>query len=714
MSSWLRGLALALGLFCMGVLASAEASPEMEKQAEDLFQQGEGRMKVASYEEAITEFNNVLIRYPDTNVRYKAQFRIADAMVGLKREPEALTLLQSVVKEESPEWSPQALSRIGGIYVAGQKFSDAFRAYRQIITDYPDSPLVDRAHYSIGVTHFKLGHFELAAAELEKVGTAYASRIPELQRVSPGEPLFAHLIEPNTVALTTTTLIVTVTATSGDKETITLLPEAEGSDRFSGSIPTVLGTPKAADGILQLHGNDTITLAYKSRYVGVGAVDKTVPMTIASNGRLVVRNSDKQEVRAILIDDPTGSVLEVFDPDRDVSDKADTVAVDIKTKRKDTEKFTLTETGPHTGVFQAVVIPERLKPDTNVTPGNGKIESNANPVEGSLTKLDDDLTITYQDEMHLTLGVTGSRKVTATVAMMTSTEGSTTPVDTTTTGGTLDIAKLLGMGRALSKIAVTYRDLGQEEKAKQTFRDADDQYAKLLAKYPNAPEVEEAMYGRFTNYVAADDYGAAFGMIGQINRRFPQSTRAPQALFELADLHVKHEEFDRALAIYQNLVQSAKGKPLAEDAHLAICSTYMRMYKPPIPGEKNTQGVSAEQVTYAFEEFVRAYPNSDRAPDALWQLVNFRYNIKEYRGAADSARRLVALFPDHVLAGRALMMQGKSQVEIGDYAGAEEAFTRIMANYGDLADDVTKARADAAARSGRTRPRTTTTTPPAN
>ena len=150
-------------------------------------------------------------------------------------------MLQSVVKEENPDWSPQALMKIGEIYGDEQNYTESFRAYRQVITDYPSSPVVDHAYFAIGVTHFHLGHFEQAAKELDKVGTVYASSLADLQHVSPGEPLYIRLTEPNLVAAGDTTLPVTVTTKSGDHEEVLLKPEAEGSDRFGAVIPTALG-----------------------------------------------------------------------------------------------------------------------------------------------------------------------------------------------------------------------------------------------------------------------------------------------------------------------------------------------------------------------------------------------------------------------------------------------------------------------------------------
>ncbi|HEY3416421.1 MAG TPA: tetratricopeptide repeat protein, partial [Armatimonadota bacterium] len=115
----LRYLALSLAVLALCAVALAQApAADQEKQAETLFLQGEGRMKVASYEEAVTEFRNVIKRFPDTRIRYQAQFRLSDALLALKKDNDALALLQSVVKEESPEWSPQALAHIGELYAS--------------------------------------------------------------------------------------------------------------------------------------------------------------------------------------------------------------------------------------------------------------------------------------------------------------------------------------------------------------------------------------------------------------------------------------------------------------------------------------------------------------------------------------------------------------------------------------------------------------------
>ncbi|MHB0936997.1 MAG: tetratricopeptide repeat protein [Armatimonadota bacterium] len=682
-----RGLLLALVLLVVCGLALAQANPQQaqkEKEAEVLFNNGEARMKVASYDEAIEQFTNVLKRYPDTQTRYKAQFRMADALVALKKEADAIKLLQTVVNEESADWSPQALMHIGEIYGNQQKYAEAFRAYRQIIADYPNNPTVDHAYFAIGVTHFQLGHYEQAARELDKVGTVYAATEVKLQHVSPGDPLYVRLTEPNMVATNATKIPVTLATLSGDKEQLSIGAEVEGGDHFVGVINTMLGTVKPGDGTLQLHGNDIVTMTYQSRYIGEGAEPREVPMSIASNGRVMIRDSQGNEVKGVVISDTM--IIEVNDADRDTTDGADTLKVELKSRKKDSETLTLTETGEHTGIFQVKIPLERGEPK----PESAKVETNAGLAEGSVTQLDDLITISYLDDKHLSVLEGETRTVKQSASIFEATNAKMTPVEHDIPRADLEIKALLYKGRSLTQIAATYRDLGQPALGTITFRKAAEQFQAIINKYRTSPEVEDALYGLFEIYVEQGSYDYAIGIVNRITRQFPQSTRASEALFQLADIHVKREEYDRALGIYSNLANSAKGTPLAEKAQYAVCTTYMEMFKPKASMGSDRPVVTREQVTASLDAFARNYPASEQAPEALWQLVRFRYDGEDYRGTVDTARRMVALYADSVMAGRVLLMMGQAQYKLRDIEGAKMTFANIIANYGEQADPAAK------------------------
>jgi TolA-binding protein len=675
------------------VFAADDNLDPQERDAQNLFLQGEANMKVAEYESAISVFNNVVKRFPETETRYQAQFRMADALTSLKREADAVTLLQSVVKEENGEWSPKALSKIGDIFSGIQKYSDAFKAYRAIITDFPENPMVDHAYFAIGVTHFKLGHFAQASEELEKVGTAFAANKPQLQKVSPGEPLYIKMIEPNSVSTNKTSYKVYIKTTSGDAEEVMLRADAIGGDRFIASVPTVMGDAKAGDGILQLHGADKINLTYKSRYIGdaAGIVDKSNDMDIASSARMIIRNSKENEIRGIVLSDSIG--IEVYDPDQDTTDAADSITVTLKTKTGDSETVTLKETGPHTGLFIEKV-PTLKGP---VVVDSGKIETDAALVEGSANQINDSLTITYKDEKNITVqAVLGPKDIISKIAFFAPSDGGIGAVESEVKKNDISITADLYRARSLNEMATTYRDLGQDQKSVDTFKKSMILLNNLIKKYPTAPETEDAMYSLFQSYVGLDQYDSAIGIITQMTRKYPDSPKGQQALFDLAALHLKREEYDQAMAIYQSVATRARGTVIAEQAQFEICKAYMAMYKPKTGSLSSLTGsnVKAEQISASLEEFVRSYPNSERAPDAMFQLARFRYETEDYRGVVDAGKRTQIQYPDSVITGRILLMAAQASQKLKDITGAMDILRTIIANYGSESEDAEKMLAD--------------------
>src|SRR4029079_10899671 len=53
-------------------------------------------------------------------------------------------------------------------------------------------------------------------------------------------------------------------------------------------------------------------------------------------------------------------------------------------------------------------------------------------------------------------------------------------------------------------------------------------------------------------------------------------------------------------------------------------------------------------------------------------------------------RRMVALYPDNIMTGRVLLLQGQAQYRLKDIEGSKDTFTSIIANYGAEADQAAK------------------------
>jgi len=667
-------LLLALLLLPVTALFSQNAA-QLEREAQELYVTGEGKMKTSDYLDAINIFRNVLKRYPDTETRYEAQFRISDAYVALRNETEAIATLNAIVKENSEKWSPKALLILGEVYASVQKYSESFRSYRLVITDYPNSPEVDMAHFSIGRIHFQLGHFELAADELQRVGLATATHSSEYNRVTPGQPLYVRINEPNMVAKDSTTIKVTVSTSSGDIEEVLLLPEAVGGSQFGITIFTEMGQIKPNDGKLQINGTDTIKLTYLSQYLGGNGVTKTMTASVASTAKIVIKDISGDEITGVLV--PDSFMIEIDDPDQDLTNNADTITIQLTTRAGDSESITLIETGAHTGIFRGNTETMHSAP----TPDSKKIETNSDKLEDSRTQYNDYITIIYMDPLTMVSEEGLDTRITLRANLFESTDGDFIAPGFTQTDSSMTIKTALYKGKSLLQIAITYDDLGQGQLASINYLDAIKEFNDIISNYPNAPEVEDAMYGLFDVLIAQEQYDAAINQLARVTQRFPQSNRAGEAMLSLAGLHVKREEFDRALSIYQTIVQRTPGTQLAEEAQFAICETYIAMYRPKRNPLVQTH-ITAPQVYAALEEFIRSFPNSERTPDALFRLTQMRFENGDYTGAANSARRMYSLYPDHIYTGQALLLQAQAHRRLAEYDAALEILRIIIANYG--------------------------------
>ncbi|MEI7834371.1 MAG: tetratricopeptide repeat protein, partial [bacterium] len=543
-----------------------------------------------------------------------------------------------------------------------------------------------RAHFAIGIIYLQQGRYEPAVNELDKVGTALATRSPDQLRVAPGDPLIVRLREPNLVAheVLNTLVEVTITAAkSGDVVKTLLLPESADSDRFNVVVQTQLGPAIADDKVLQLFGDDAVILSYKTHYLGKAPEMKTVKILTASNAQITLRDSDNTEVAAIAVGEKL--TIDVNDADCDTSEGLDTLTVVLTTKQNDSETVTLTETGAHTGIFRGAI-----------PIANGKAKPNSGVIETEEKKdirgehAEDGITVTYDDKLVLSALPNAEKTPPTYIPMVNIASGELTLPQKVVNDPNLGIQTMIYKGKSLTEIGTTYLDLGQQQKAERAFRGAQDQYLGLMAKYPKAPEVEEAMYGLVRNYMAQDNFPSAMLMIDQLLAKYPQSVHATDALMQLADANVKQGKYSEALVLYAKLVKAGKNGPISENAQYAICNTYQVMFNAQRISASAKLLVTVDTIIAAYEDFTISYPASDKSPDILNKLVDLQYANDDFTGVVSTARRLAARYPDSSLCGPALLRAADAQLKLGDTEGAAATCRAVIANYGNEADAAAK------------------------
>lgn len=91
-------------------------------------------------------------------------------------------------------------------------------------------------------------------------------------------------------------------------------------------------------------------------------------------------------------------------------------------------------------------------------------------------------------------------------------------------------------------------------------------------------------------------------------------------------------------------------------------------------------GKFAEAAT-AFDGFVRQYPQSGYLPSARFWLGNAQYATRDYKGAIDNFKALLAANPNHARAPEAALSIANCQVELKDTKAARKTLEDLIKVY---------------------------------
>jgi tol-pal system protein YbgF len=83
----------------------------------------------------------------------------------------------------------------------------------------------------------------------------------------------------------------------------------------------------------------------------------------------------------------------------------------------------------------------------------------------------------------------------------------------------------------------------------------------------------------------------------------------------------------------------------------------------------------------ALSEFVRRYPQSGYNPSALFWLGNAQYANRDYQGAINNFRNMIAQAPDHPKSSEAALSIANCQVELKDTRAARKTLEDLIKVY---------------------------------
>lgn len=313
-----------------------------DRTARKLLEAGDARLDANEVPKALEAWQSVIERYPRSKVRFDAHLRLGNHLLTRDRAfDRARTHFDAVAAEDNPDESQRAEAtlKLGMCFYESRNFGKCFKYMRDVIEKFPVSPQVNLAYYYIGLGHFQEGHYSRAIAALERVGTALPAADPGADNpaavLEAGKRLFIRIEDADLAALEPgKTIPVRVESSSGDKETVECVPIGRNVRLVIGSIPSSLGKPKPGNGVLEVHGGDTVTIYYTDAHTSTGNEqlrDTKVPV-IGTATAAIMDGAFSETLQGVVLG--RGVNVQVVDADLDTTDGADTLKATVEVYRE--------------------------------------------------------------------------------------------------------------------------------------------------------------------------------------------------------------------------------------------------------------------------------------------------------------------------------------------------------------------------------------------
>jgi len=340
---------------------------------------GRNYFRAKRYDLARAEFTTVLNRYSKTPQAVEADFGVGETFMEQKVYDQAEQAFERLAGSRERDIVIRA-EFLRGVLANRRGDRDEARAiFRSVLERVPNIELANQALFNLSEVY---GFEQRYVDQLELLRTVGRLGRASKRFHTPGEPL-SIVVQDSDLGVSRGHSRIPVKVTTepgGDEETIYLLSGGAGKGLFRADLETRLGSATKNDRVLQLTGKDTIRVDYppefKKEFKDAPPPDSEI--RIAADGILEAASSkivdeDEETFSKKLareaggepedlrkgIDRPKDQIkpgnliyIRIKDADRDLTDQPDKVLVKLTAASGDQVTVTLTETGPHTGIFE--------------------------------------------------------------------------------------------------------------------------------------------------------------------------------------------------------------------------------------------------------------------------------------------------------------------------------------------------------------------------
>ncbi len=340
--------------------------------------------KTLRYDLSRSECTSLINRFPATTEAVDAQFRIGECYLQQKMYVDAAKVFEKMAKSKDKLAASRGEFLLGVLAQQRGDAEDAKARFRNVMDLAPSSDVADGILYRLSELYGQENRFRDELMLLRSIGLIGSSA---KQWHPPGLPLNIVIQDADLgVSRGQSYVPVVVITSSGDREVVRLESGSAGKGFFRAELPTELGDAKPGDNILQVNGSDTITYDYpdefKKQFTAIAPPRSNI--RLASDGEFKISATEIKDEEEVSFEErlrlqrqqsgkqvglefrqefrtgnslkPGNNVyLQVKDADRDVSKDADTIKVLVTAASGSRVTATLTETGPHTGIFRGTL-----------------------------------------------------------------------------------------------------------------------------------------------------------------------------------------------------------------------------------------------------------------------------------------------------------------------------------------------------------------------
>jgi TolA-binding protein len=717
----IAALIMALALLVPGQAEAQRASRRRGEGAAEgtnyaafqLLRKGEELLEAGEHDRGTKILETIIEQYPADPIRFKAYLALGKHALSRSEQMEAIGHLRNLKSLEVPGVEMDADTRelfLEGLYLQGvaffqtRQYAQSFPLLRRITNDFPNTVWANQSYYYIGMCHFAQGNWNKAIEALGLVGTFVDEAAGAVEYVEAGRRFYVKIEDTDLPVLAALgqEVKVTITTSSGDSETVALVPLPGDGHASIGSVPTALGIARPDDGVLQVRGGDTITTTYVDGNTldGLQDIPRSREVQVVGTAVLTFTRGDfESQADAAFPGQPLFVVL--GDADLDVSPQADEAKVRIMSRFKEE-----TDADEPTGIQAGIDIERILRTeeeawrirdeitltvrelraagadgaDAPVHSGRfaGLVSIGAFVEDQPVDQADDVLTAavgdeivaTFLDERHI--GGTTPRTASATIVVAAEIDSSPRAVQYEVTDPVIAAKKNLVEAEAFLELGRIFKSMGLVKGAGEKVAEGLARVEPIIRQSSAIPRslTEEAFRTKWDLHLVADEFDAAIRTCEIFNKLFPESPFVDVALLQIGRVKEEKKRPDEAIAIYRRVLALPVSQAKAE-AQYRIARATERLGSPG----------AAEQAIVQYKLCAERYPDSPFAGESLGKLVDYHIDKRDYAAANDLLGQIFQDYPDAQFLDSMLLKWVMVAYRAGDRRKAYEKCSQLIFEY---------------------------------